>query len=86
MGVTLGYPSEHTDPRDRMIASTDEGQGIAGSTAIATSVATAGSTHETTARQPPADTETAAATSPTHNYNQNQHQNVLAYNVSNSCS
>jgi len=49
-----------------MIASTDEGQSIAGSTAIATSVATAGSRHTTAiARQPPTDTETAAATSPT---------------------
>ena len=65
MGVTLGYPSGHTDPRDSMIASTDEGQSIAGSAAIATSVATAGSSHPTTARQPPTDTETAAATSPT---------------------
>ena len=67
MGVTLGYPSEHTDPRDSMIASTDEGQSIAGSTAMATSVATAGSRHTATARQPPTDTETAAATSPTYN-------------------
>ena len=67
MGVTtLGYPSGHTDPRESMIASTDEGQSIAGSIAIATSVATAGSRHHTsTARQPPTDTETAAATSPT---------------------
>jgi len=67
MGVTLGYPSEHTDPHDSMIASTDEGQRIAGSTAIATSVATAGSRQHpiATARQPPTDTETATATSPT---------------------
>ena len=67
MGVTLGYPSGHTDPRESMTASTDEGQSIAGSAAIAKSVATAGSSHtEATARQPPFDTETAAATSPTH--------------------
>ena len=71
MGVTLGYPSEHTDPRDRMIASTDEGQGITGSAAMATSVATAGTRHTLattyTSRQPPTvtDTETAAATTPT---------------------
>jgi len=67
MGVTLGYPSGHTDPRESMIASTDEGQSIAGSTAMATSVVTAGSSHTViTARQPPFDTETAAAKSPTH--------------------
>jgi len=69
MGVTLGYPSGHPDPRDSMIVSIVEGQSTAGSAAIATSVATAGSTHEVTiARQPPTvtDTETAAATSPTH--------------------
>jgi len=67
MGVTtLGYPSGHTDPRYSMIASTDEGQSIAGSTAMATSVVTAGSRHTATTRQPPADTETAAATSPTY--------------------
>ena len=70
MGVTLGYPSEHTDPHDSTIASTDEGQSIAGSAAFATSVATAGTRHTLattlTARQPPVDTETAAATSPTH--------------------
>ena len=66
IGVTLGYPSGHTDPRESMIAGTDEGQSIAGSTAMATSVVTAGSRHLTaTTRQPPADTETAAATSPT---------------------
>ena len=73
MGVTLGYPSEHTDPHDSKIASTDEGQRIAGSTAIATSVATAGTRHTlaatSTARQPPVDTETAAATSPTIAFN-----------------
>ena len=70
MGVTLGYPSEHTDPHDSVKTSTDEGQSIAGSTTIATSVATAGTRHTlatATARQPPTvtDTETAAATSPT---------------------
>ena len=65
MGVTLGYPSEHTDPRDSTTASTDEGQSIAGSTAIATPGATAGSRQPTTTRQPPTDIETAAATSPT---------------------
>ena len=65
MGVTLGYPSGHPDPRESMIASTDEGQSIAGSTVIATSVATAGSSHTATARQPPINTETAAAKSPT---------------------
>ena len=72
MGVTLGYPSEHTDPHDSTIASTDEGQSIAGSAAMATSVATAGTRLHTTvtARQPPADTETAAATSPTHAQNE----------------
>jgi len=72
MGVTLGYPNEHTDPRESMIASTVEGQSVAGSTAIDTSATTAG-TRQTlsattlTARQPPTvtDTETAAATSPT---------------------
>jgi len=65
MGVTLGYPSGHTDPRESMIASTYEGQSVAGSTVIATSVATAGSSDTHTARQPPVDTETAAAKSPT---------------------
>jgi len=30
MGVTLGYPSEHTDPRESTIAITDEGQSVAG--------------------------------------------------------
>ena len=65
MGVTLGYPSEHTDPRESLITSTVEGQSVAGSTAIATSATTAGSSDPVIARQPPIDTETAAATSPT---------------------
>jgi len=73
MGVTLGYPNEHTDPRESTIVSTDEGQSVAGSTAIATSATTAGTRHTlaiaptATSRQPPTvtDTETAAATSPT---------------------
>jgi len=69
--VSSSLMGEHTDPRDRMIASTDEGQGITGSAAMATSVATAGTRHTLattyTSRQPPTvtDTETAAATSPT---------------------
>ena len=68
MGVTLGYPSGHPDPHSSMMVSTVEGQSTTGSTAIATSATTAGSS-DTTAivRQPPIaiDTETAAATNPT---------------------
>ena len=63
--VSSSLMGEHTDPRDRMIASTDEGQGITGSAAMATSVATTGNRDATTERQPPTATETAAATSPT---------------------
>jgi len=53
-----------------MIANTVEGQSTAGSTASATSATTAGSSDPPAAivRQPPidTDTETAAATNPTH--------------------
>ena len=50
-----------------MIASTVEGQSVAGSTAIATSATTAGSSDTAIVRQPPIDTDTesAAATNPT---------------------
>jgi len=66
MGVTLGYPSGHPDPHSSMIVSTVEGQSTAGLAVIATSATTAGSSDTVlTARQPPADTETAAATNPT---------------------
>ena len=60
---------ERTLPRDSTVASTDEGQNLAGSTAIATSATTAGSSDTPPiVRQPPidTDTETAAATNPTH--------------------
>jgi len=59
MGVTLGYFSGHPDPRESMKASTGEGQSIAGSTVIATSVDIAGSSHIPTDRQPPIDTTTS---------------------------
>jgi len=51
-----------------MIVSAVESQSTAGSTAIATSATTAGSSDTTglTARKPPIVTETAAATNPTH--------------------
>jgi len=66
MGVTLGYPSGHPDPHSSRIVSTVEGQSTAGSTAIATSATTVRSSDTAIARQPPIDTETAAATNPTH--------------------
>ena len=68
MGVTLGYPSGHPDPHSSMIVSAVESQSTAGPTATGTSTVTAGSSDTTvlTARQPPIDIETAAATNPTH--------------------
>jgi len=53
-----------------MMVSLVEGQSTADSTAIATSATTAGSSDTTgsTARQPPIDTETAAASNPTPDY------------------
>jgi len=67
MGVTLGYPSGHPDPHSSMIVSAVESQSTAGPTAIATSATIAGNSDTTvlTARQPPIDIETAAATNPT---------------------
>ena len=66
MGVTLGYPSGHPDPHSSMSMSIVEGQSTAGLAAIATSAIAAGSSDTaTTARQPPIDIETAAATNPT---------------------
>ena len=66
-GVTLGYPSGHTDPHSSVIASVVESQSTAGAAAtIATSTATTGSEDTShLARQPPIGIETAAATNPT---------------------
>ena len=59
MGVTLGYPSGHSDPRSSLLASVVESQSTAGSTVTDTSPT------GLLARQPPVDIETAAATNPT---------------------
>ena len=72
MGVTLGYPSGHPDPHTSIIASAVESQSTAGSAATGTSTVTAGTSDTSsvhTARQPPIGIETAAATNPTHVYN-----------------
>ena len=68
--------SGHPDPHSSMIVSTVEGQSTAGLAVIATSATTAGNRHTlatvaittSSSRQPPTvtDTETAAATNPTH--------------------
>ena len=58
MGVTLGYPSGHPDPHSSITASVVESQSTASSAATDTS-------SKLIARQPPVDTETAAATNPT---------------------
>ena len=64
MGVTLGYPSGHPDPRSSLIASAVESQSTAGS--AATVITTAIDIPSTLiARQPPIGIETAAATNPT---------------------
>ena len=68
MGVTLGYPSGHPDPYSSMIVSAVESQSTAGPTATIASTVTAGTSDTppvATARQPPIDIETAAATNPT---------------------
>ena len=70
MGVTLGYPSGHPDPRSSLLASVVESQSTADSAATITSTVSADtsdiSTTDLLARQPPVDIETAAATNPTH--------------------
>ena len=63
MGVTLGYPSGHPDPHSSMRVSAVESRNTATSRVAA---GTSDTPPVATARQPPIDIETAAATNPTH--------------------